>query len=359
MDHSHIMQRRAALGLRPKLWHMLPLCLLFVLIGAAQGAAQNESGQRVISRTAFASHWYDSARHYYYLHVPIIRTLPPLGSDMPERVLRSYIHLDSLARFNQNGGLVESSSAWTAAPALLQKTLASYYSVMDYDPLRYQQYDYETALKSWLFRSELGGTTRFLPDALAETASVPGEAAALKAILLPDYVLRIKALAVDSIPTGAPFGSPYIFNVTAQVLDTLKGQKFMTCEEQRGGGASQPAAISALPCLYFQYNPRTYADYDIPDRKADSTFINVGRKFAMRPGQEAVVFLHFSEQKFDSTHDAFELFLGPPGSGATLPVIDGEVRDVNHIWSAETLTPYAIWKRRFLELRDKILNGTY
>ncbi len=349
MDHSH----------RTRLWHLLPLYLLLVLAGAGQSTAQNETGRRVISRTAFAPYWYDSTRDRYHLRVPIIRTLPPLSSDMPAEVLRAYIHLDSLARFNTDGGLVQFSKAWVEKPALLKKTLSSYYSVMDYDPLRYQQYDYETALKSWLFRSELGGTTRFLPDALAEAASVAGEGAALKTILMPDYVLRITVLAVDSIPTGAPFGSPYIFNVTAQVQDTLKGQKFVTCQEQRGGGSSQTAAMSASSCLYFQYNPRTYADYDIPNRKSDSAFINAGRKFAMRPGQEAVVFLHFSEQKFDSTHDAFELFLGPPGSGATFPVIDGQVRDVNHIWSPETLMPYAAWKRRFLELRDKILNGTY
>lgn len=349
MDHSY----------RVRPFSILPLYLLLVLAGAEKSAAQNETGRRVISRTAFNAHWYDSAKHYYYLHVPIIRTLPPLNTDMPAEVLRAYIHLDSLARFNDDGLIRQLSSAWVAKSALLRKTLASYYTVMDYDPLRYQQYDYETALKSWLFRSELGGTTRFLPNALAEAASVPDEAAALKAVLMPDYVLRIKVLAVDSIPTGAPFGSPYIFNVTAQVQDTLKGQKFVTCEEQRGAGASQPAASSASSCLYFQYNPRTYADYDIPNKTADSAFINAGRKFAMRPGQEAVVFLHFSEQKFDSTHDAFELFLGPPGSGATFPVIDGQVRDVNHIWSPETLMPYAAWKRRFLELRDKILNGTY
>jgi hypothetical protein len=338
---------------------MLPFYLLLVLIGTQQSTAQNESGKRVISRTAFSWHWYDSTKHKHMVRVPIIKTLPPLSSDMPLNVLRGYIHLDSLARFNTNGGLVQFPSAWLAKPDLLKKTLASYYTVMDYDPLRYQQYDYETALKSELFRSELGGTTAFLPDALAEATSIQSERGALVAALFPDYVLRVKVLAVDSISVALPIGSRSIFNVTAQVLDTLKGRKFITCQEQNGGDQSQPMAMSALPCLYFQYISRTYSDYGMYNKKADSVFMDGQRKFTMRPGQETIVFLYFSEQKFDSTHDAFELFLGPPGSDATLPIVDGQVRDVNRIWSDEAVVTYPDWKRRFLELRDKILNGNY
>ncbi len=355
MNHSHTVPECTT----SRILYILPLYLLLVLIGTEQSAAQNESGRRTLSRTAFAPYWYDSATHKYHLRVPIIRTLPPLSSDMPANVLRSYIHLDSLARFNTNNGFLQSGNAWLEEPELLKKTLASYYTVMDYEPLRYQQYEYETSLKRSLFRSELGGTTTYLPRALTQSASIQREKDALRAVIFSDYVLRIRVLAVDSMPTGFAFGSQYVFNVTAEVLDTIKGQRFYTCQEQDGYKMPNSMATSALPSIYFQYYPSTYEKYSIYDRKEDSTFIEDGRGFAMRPGQEAVAFLNFVEQKFDSTHDAFELFLGPPASDMALPIINGQVRDRNLIWSDNMTIRYADWRLRFIDLRDKILNGTY
>ena len=42
-----------------------------------------------------------------------------------------------------------------------------------------------------------------------------------------------------------------------------------------------------------------------------------------------------------------------------LPIIGGQVRDVNHIWSDQTLLGYEEWKRNFMMLRERLLAGTY
>ncbi len=338
---------------------ILAFFILVTLIGAEPSSAQNESGRRILDKRYFGYIWYDSTKHKYHVRVPIIRRLPPLSSDMPLNVLRAYIHLDSLARFNTNGQLIVSPEGWLAEPDLLRKTIASYYRVMDYDPLRYQQYDYETALKSWLFKSELGGTTRFLPEALAKAASNQRESEALDDVFFSDYVLRIKVLAIDSMATGFAFGSSHVFNVTAQVLDTIKGQIFHPCQESSDQSVlTWITQTNSFPCLNFQYYHSTGEKYGIY-KDEDSALIDGNGGFAMRIGQEAVVFLNFAEQRFDSTHDAFQLFLGPPGTAYTLVIAGDQVRDVNRTWSDDIMMSYADWRRRFLELRDKILNGTY
>lgn len=348
---------------------ILAFSVLFTLIGAERSSAQNESGRRILDKRYFGHRWYDSTKHKYHLRVPIIKRLPPLTSDMPHDVLTAYLHLDSLARFNANHELVISPQGWLAQPELLRKTLASYYRVMDYDPLRYQQYERETALKSSLFRSNLIRATGYLDQAVGKIASSDYNKRAYTQAIISDYVLRVKILAVDSMwlaypiePGGDPMeygGGRYIFNAMAQVLDTLKGQKFITCQEQKGIDDNQPMALSSSPCIYFQYVSKTQSDFPIYDRDEDSTFIEAGRGFAMRPGQEAVVFLYFSNQQFDSTHDAFQLYLGPPASDWALPIINGQIRDRNHVWSDNMTMNYADWRRRFLELRDKIVNGNY
>ncbi len=370
MNHSRTEHERITPQPFQMLRWMLAFFILCTLTGAQRSSAQNESGRRILDKRYFGGRlWYDSSKHKYHVYVPIIKRLPPLTSDMPCDVLTAYLHLDSLARFNRSRELIESPEGWFAQPELLRKTLASYYRAMDYDPLRYQQYEYETVLKSSLFRSNLIGITGYLDQAVGKIASSEYNKRAYTQAIISDYVLRIKVLAVDSMWFAYPVGPDgdsmkygggiYIFNAMAQVLDTLKGQKFITCQEQKGIDASQPMDLSSAPCIYFQYVARTYSDFNIYDRREDSTFIEAGKGFTLKPGQEAVAFLHFSEQKFDSTHDAFQLFVGPPASDWAFPIIDGQIRDKNRIWSDSMTISYTDWRRRFLELRDRILNGNY
>lgn len=363
MNHSRMMHECAASRLFRKRGWMLALSLLLAFAGAQQGRAQNESGIRPLDKRYYTRDWYDSAKHAYWLRVPIITALPPLNSDMPQDVLSAYVHLDSLSRFNTDVDMIQSHDTWVGQPGLLKKTLASHYRAMDYDPLRYQQYEMETAMKSpSRYKTPVISMTRFLPGALQKSLSNTGERNALMSVLLPDYVLRVKVLAVDSVPTNAPYAnmSEYICSATVQVLDTIKGRRFPSspCEGMHGNGSS--IVPGAPPCLQLQYYPNNYFP-DSPENiyDEDSAFSNSERKFTMPVGQEAVVFLTFIDQKFDSTSDAYLLNPEPNASYNALPIMNGQVRDINHIWSSETMTSYADWKLRFHAMREKILTGTY
>jgi hypothetical protein len=82
------------------------------------------------------------------------------------------------------------------------------------------------------------------------------------------------------------------------------------------------------------------------------------RGFAMRVGQDAIVFLSYSDWRLDTLYDYFQLKLYG-GTARELPVINGQVRDVNRIWSDSETVSYTDWRRRFMDIREKILSGTY
>jgi len=348
---------------------ILPLCLLFVIIGPHHVLAQNESGVRFLVSGGANHPGYDSTRDWYHKQFPIIRSLPPLNSGMPSEVLSAYVHLDSFARFNVNGDLVQSTMvapAWLAQPDLLKKTVAAYYAVMDYDPVMFEQYDFETGLKiRKRYKTPIGLVTEELPDVLAQAASLPREGEALKAVFMPDYVLHVKVVTIDSMSMNWPGYSPlgtHIFSVTADILDTLKGRVIPFCEQNIvPSGSSMPeGTYSRVRFQYFPGYPRLYDQFR--RLQADSTFLMPGqrgpRTFTLRVGQEFIVPLTVSNWKLDTMYDYFNLTMDRVAQ-YTLPVIDGQVRDVNRYWSDNLLMSYADWRRRFVEIREKILSGTY
>lgn len=371
MNHPRRVHRGLILPLYRKLRLALPLWLLFITIGAQQSIAQNESGVRFLS--GFKNSGYDSTTDWYHRKFPILRSLPPLNSGMPSEVMAAYIHLDSLARFNNNWDLVQpdkATSAWRARPELLRKTVAACYTAMDYDPLMFEQYESETALKSKIYDTPLGMFTRYFPRILTKTASIAPEGGGLQAAFAPDYVLRVKVLTIDSMLMTIPSGSPppfYVFSVTAQILDTLKGRTIPFCEPNPVGNGSDamPLPMNLHPAIRFQYIHKNYISYSsrwdkMPEQ--DSAFVMMnewgGRDFAMRVGQEAVVFLDHSAWKLDTMYDYYHLTMSAEAYYA-LPIINGQVRDVNHYWSDNLLMSYTDWRRRFLEIREKILSGTF
>ncbi len=374
MNHSRRVHGGFTLPLYRKLRLALPFCLLLLIVGAQQSIAQNESGVRFLLPSAFSNSGYDSTTDWYHRKFPILRSLPPLNSGMPPEVMAAYIHLDSLARFNTNGDLVQpdkATAAWRARPELLKKTLAACYTAMDYDPLMFEQYDMETALKRGrIYKIPLGFITGYFPGILTKAASIPREGGGLRAAFAPDYVLRVKVVTIDSMLTNysTPLpGGIYIFSVTAQILDTLKGRAIPFCEPNPVGNGSNamPLSTNMPPTIRFQYFHNNYVSYSsrwdkMPEQ--DSAFIamNEGgwRDFTMHVGQEAVVFLDHSAWKLDTMYDYYDLAMSAEAYYA-LPIINGQVRDVNHYWSDNLLMNYADWRRRFLEIREKILSGTY
>lgn len=312
--------------------------------------------------------WYDSTllETRDYQKYPIIRRIPPLNSGMPYDVMSAYIYLDSLARFYDDPAIMAGAPALIAQPGMLKRLVASSYTAVDYNPALFRQYDIETTLKSDIFKWFVGKFTEALPKAIANTASNPREADALTAVMLPDYVLRVKVMAIDSLPLAMPLdlpnsrGGTHCYTVTVEVLDTLKGKVFLPCIEHNSSNSAPALTTSARSCTKFQFYSSSYFQ-DISDWKfvEDSAFLADNGKFTMHAGQEAIVFLKYFGMRYTYTHDYIGLTTSPRSSYNALPIIEGKVRDVNCIWSDQIMIDYNDWRDRFMGLRDKILAGTY
>lgn len=349
--------------------------MAFALCVAFQTAsAQNESGRRSINKERFQPrNWYDNTTAMYQLQYPILRSLPPLSSSMPYDILLSYIYLDSMARFDTARFAAQYIDRWQAMSDTLKGMLTYYYKVVDYNPIIFNQYISEVSLKrDYKYRASLREITEKLRSAFMRAAPNKRERLAIYSLLYPDYILRVKVNRIDSM-LFKPFPStvtPYQFQVTAVVLDTIKGHVISTCNDQyraqNRDGKPLILAEGPNPCIHFTYTHAAYThpseDPQPPYRERDSEFIIPGTDnggFGMKVGQEAIVFLSHRRQLYDSTHDYFDLDVVMDASYNALPIIDGQVRDVNRVWSDDLLMDYTSWINRVMYLRDKILWGNY
>jgi len=314
-------------------------------------------------------YWYDSTTAMYQHQYPILRTLPQLNTTMPYDVLLSYIYLDSIARFDTKGQTFDHSEAWRTMNDTLKGMLQYMYRMVDYNPKIFTQYLIETSLKSSKYKADLYGIMVNLRRDMLRAVPNRTEARALYSIFYPDYILRVRVNRIDSMilkPTPLSQGNPYVYRVTADVLDTLKGQTFSDCNEQAilRNTDNKPMVLAEgrYSCIQFQYMAANYFQPSMtmewPYANRDEAFSKRGG-FSMEVGQEAVVFLTYQDQRYDSAYDYIELGLEPQASYNALPIIDGKVRDVNGIWSDQPMMEYAEWRSRFMGLREKILTGSY
>lgn len=336
--------------------------LMLLLLSAAPGLlAQNESGTRTISESGFRGlgFWFDASRLTYGERHPIIRSLPPVNSGMPENVLRAYIYLDSLMRFDKdhNTEMGIGSSVTDNLKGLLKR----FYEVVDYDPLTFAQYRTEVSLKRGVkYATNLQGLYNKAREVVKRNSVVDNAMKSIHSALYPDYVIRIKVVAIDSMLDAQSMSNEetYRYRVTAKVIETLKGQMLPVCTEE-----SLP---EASPCIRFQYGPRNYFnpnDYQSEGvklyTKRDPEFMTADGYFTMREGQEAVVFLSYYQTMFDASADYLDLNLEMQASFNALPIIDGAVRDINRIWSSSETIPYDHWKMLFNAARQKIADVGY
>ncbi|HVZ39456.1 MAG TPA: hypothetical protein VHI13_09275 [Candidatus Kapabacteria bacterium] len=345
--------------------------------------AQNESGRRSLNKPAFSHDWYKSTDEQYVYTFPIIRSLPPLNSAMPWDVMAGYIVADSICRFDSTGTTVEN---WLRTRRTMSDTLAGLlrflYRMTEYDAATFTQYSYEVDLKrgnpSRPYRAGLFDIIAAADRAIFRCAPNRADAGALYTAFISDMVLHVRVLAIDSMPqTQHPHDFiTMLYRATVQVLDTLKGGNIPSCQQQfeqdRVAKDRQRArAATALPCTYIMYCNFSVLDADhAPDvlgipspfyriyRQRDTAFGGCSEScsFRMKVGQEAVVFLNFGDSKVDSTNDYFQLEIAGQDP---LPVVDGRVRDVNHVWSSDLWMDYAAWRERFLTIREKIVTGNY
>jgi len=364
------------------------------LLSASVSLAQNETGTRNISAyenmLKGRGKWYDSTTAMYQHQFPIIRSIPPLSITMPFNVLLSYIYTDSLLRFANGKTLKNRISAWNTLNDTLKWMVYADYTMSDYNPIIYSQYWEETAnwrISNSSIRTTYPGDTLpkltgkynasfnsikpILDVKTAEVMPNQSEAQAIMSLLTCNYILKIKVIAIDSMIdklSSNSFPGSYYYRVTAIVYDTIKGKVLPPQPSESSIRKNEKVLTTSEDHLIqFGYTNRAYHSLGVVGHEGihrysepDSAFLSgAGIDFSMKLNQEAVVFLSFFNNKIDYQSDYYDLSLNPLASLNALPIIEGNIRDVNKVWSNSLLMDYSSWKNRANELITKILTRNY
>lgn len=356
--------------------------------------SQQENGVREFNKPSLqqARMWYDSSTANYQTQYPIIRNLPPLNTGMQFDILLSYVFLDSLLRNKYNIEIKNKINTWNTNNDTISNAIKYLYSLVDYNPVIFKQYEFAT-LDYYKIHNNLvnfgskmidtlnpslpnsidsvttsGKYTASLDDVCTQVRNkfndfVGNEINAVNSMLRPDYILRIKVNSIDSTINSNNYGNEYIYQVNAEVLDTIKGHYFnnecITDQMLLENKNNEVSSINNV-CIKFMYRNLIYNEDRNPlQLKLEPSFKYNGDYFRMLPNQEAIVFLKFNRRYVDYSFDYFELYLDVTSSFSALAIIDGKVSDLNHFWSNQDLIDYSLWKARYDEIKNKILNNGY
>lgn len=340
--------------------------------------------------------WYDSTTSTFQTQYPIISNLPPLNSGMPFEILYSYIIIDSLLKYTGQKHITDLFKQWNSLNDTLNNTAKYYYMIKDYNPVVFTQYsfsirDYQKYPKNLITKRKKDLTTGEYIDTLTNLSVdsieysgvytndifsleyllwnkyndfIPqSELWTVLTLLESDYILRIRVLDVDSIEAKNSTVSDLVYGVHAEVLDTLKGQYFRNeCDIQLLNNKINIglSTNSTLPCIKFMYKKEIYdPDYKRVDWINDPAFETGYNSFGLTEGQEAIVFLKFNMRKIDNENDYLRLLVHKYASNGALPIINGQVRDLNHFWSPNDLVNYQLWKNIFDNIKGNIINLNY
>jgi hypothetical protein len=360
--------------------------------------AQNESGMRNYlapyeTSLRLQRRWFDSITDMNQHRFPIIRSVPPLSTSMPFNVLLSYIYTDSLLRFAPRKAIRNRISSWTSLNDTLRWMAYGDYVMSDYNPILFCQYRQETSNlrenNTSPNRMKSLGSTDTLPPysgkykstydvikpnlelKLAQLLPNQSESKAMMSLLACDYILKIKVLSIDSMPDklmSSSFPGSYYYYVTAMVLDTIKGKVLPPSSLDLAKKSESTHQTGNATIIRFGYTDRLYNSLGVVENEgihrysnADSAFIKNGDlyTFSMKSNQEAIVFLSYFNYIFDYQNDYYDLSLDALASFGALPIIDGNVRDVNKVWSSNLLSPYTAWKSNVNTFINKILTRNY
>lgn len=376
------------------------LLFTFIILQSNFIFAQNETGTRRINKVAsqMTGSWYDSTVSMFQLKFPIIRSIPPLRSDMPLNVVASYVVIDSLCRTIETRIARGMINGWTTMNDTLRNAVQYLYRAVDYDPVIFTQYGGETEINAFdevdtsvlkpaitfttsskdsafrasnfnnipyvagRYKASLPRLKNYIEEKFRNLVNNSLNKMGLYSLLLSDHIFRIKVLSIETTNNKLSGATSKRYRVTAQVLDNIKGKKYQTISPE----LSLQISDTTPDVIQFQYSSSTYKhlrSYEFKERYypnpiPDSAFL-FDREFKMTTGQEAVIFLTYGNPFLDDKHDYFDLDLEPRASLNALPVINGQVRDVNHIWSNSDLSDYNIWKNKVNILINKILTNSY
>ncbi len=327
---------------------------------AAQTGA--EYRRHETSRLVNTRQWYDTTLPFYRIQYPLLRHSPLADPAMAPAIRDAYLYVDTLMRSPNLDRLLQDADLRGMKHGSIGRLASYLFQMNDYNPVIFAQY----ADGAEMHRSDRSGSSlrQFSHVVYNHIRNTGGrQDNALYSTLRADYILRVKIRSVDPSFDEGQLENHY-YRVTAEVLDTLKGQCFQPYERLELATA---APDNRTGSIQFQYTPDTYLQPTIGSRDRDDipfpytiddpAFLTGEQRFGMRPGQEAIIFLRHDEHLVDAEHDYYYLHLDPWASNSALPIVDGRVRDLNHIWSDQDLLSYHDWRHRFLAVRSAIMNA--
>jgi len=335
---------------------------LLTLVSDATAQTGAEYRRKNKARLAGSGQWYDSKLPSYRTQYPALKESPLTIADIPRNVRGAYLYLDTLMRSPNASRMFQKSDVQEMKPRSVARLASYLYLMNDYNPMLFAQYaDGIEMRQNDMYRLSFRRFSSSVYNHIRDAARGHGDA--LYSILYADYILRVKIHAVEPSFHEGQLETHY-YRVTAEVTDTLKGKFFQPYERPALAEYVKPWGSSTIQ---FQYTPDNYLDpaeiardrdeVKLPYQHNDPAFTTGEGRFGMRPGQEAIIFLRHGDRLIDTDNDYYYLHLEPWASYNALPIIDGKVRDVNHLWSDQEMLGYRQWRSRFQSLRNMVVSA--
>lgn len=305
--------------------------------------------------------WYNPAFYQFEVQYPKLQVIPPLSMGMDYETLLSYIYLDSLMRSTNRDLLyMNYLNRWTKEETkndTIVQAVKYLYKLVDYDPVRFFQYERNLgkppytinllSVRGWVGEILSNIVGRFGPNSLA-----------MKELLGSDYILKVHVNSIDILPqrkyppNKGFYPEEYTHKVNATVTDTLKGRVFSNCyEEEMMPKREKFQSASSEICFTYATGPY---DNDVNPFKIDPSLKNSSGNLELQPGQDLIVILDHGSYLWDYNFDYFDLSII-----TAYPIIEGQLKDISHVWSSSPSLSYEDWKTIFLQKREMLLNGGY
>ncbi len=288
------------------------------------------------------------------LAIPLPVNYPPVRTDMPLDVLKGYIYFDSMMHINVHQWQIDSMVNTMYDSDTLRTILKYAYEMIDYDPVAFFQYLYDSPRTGVYRKRAPRGVLLSILDRIAKV--IPDSGQLFASLTHVDAILQVAVFDTSSVPDWTVSGSSERCNgVMSWVHDVIKGQNLIGCVDtgQLRTKHSKASPQSGVPsCIAFQYWDHWLSNIQIPIGVTAER-----RNPWFTPGNEYIVFLSFTALGADSANDYATLGPGLATSSVmgAYPIQSGIVYDPNDDFGFGTGLTVDAFKAK---LRQKIASIT-
>ncbi len=296
--------------------------------------------------------WFHEEIGKYHQRYERLENLPPVRTDMPYEILLAYIYGDSLLRYlsDEEYKIVYRWQKEKVNNDTIKALIKYFYLLQDFNPYLLSQY--KSTPRYIEYKRNINGIKKSIIDLLEVLSSNKNEYYSLNYLIRNDYILKVRVKnIIDTFYIDRYGKVQKYFYVSAYVLDTLKGKKFLTCSCS-DGNQYVTAPLNNYPVICFTY---AEAPYTHPGAKypPDPSILKNGNLF-LQTGQEIIISFTLGDWLIDRKYDYFDSFLN-----YAIPVNNKQVMDRCHIWSSSDSLDYETFKAIFYQRRQMLLEGGY